>query len=165
MKFFFSAIVGSALVLVIQFTSVKAQTFGKSELIMASKLLEKEPFHKDAKAIRGLAVNYVIETDDVSIVVCGGDLMEALLDKKNKNSTELVAQYTIAMAAFKLEDAEKKDDENAAQLAGVESALRTYDAMIKEKPKTKHAGLEKLIAKRQDGSLAAMVEAAKCGKK
>lgn len=165
MKFLFSAIVGIALVLVIQFTSVNAQTFGKSELIMASEMLEKAPFHKDAKAVRGLAVNYVIETNDVSIVVCAGDLMEALLDKKNKNSTELIAQYTIAMAAFKLGNADKKDDENAAQLAGVESALRAYEAMIKEKPKTKHAGVEKLLSKKQEGSLAAMVEAANCGKK
>ncbi len=165
MKFLVSMLVGIALTLILQTSVVNAQGFGKAEVIKAAKLLEAEPLHKDAKIIRGAAVKYVIETDEVSVVVCSGELMTALLDKKNKNSSELIAQYTIAMAAFKLENPDKNDDENAAQLAGTESALRAYQAFIKEKPKTKHAGMDGLLAKVQDGSLKAMVEAADCGKK
>lgn len=152
-----------AAVLVLQAAS-HAQSFGKQELISASAALEKDPFSGDAKNLRGLAVRYVIETNDVSIIVCGGDLMQPLLDKKNKNSTELIGQYTIGMAAFKLQNPDNAD-ENAAQLAGLESALRAYEAMLQKKPKTKHAGMDDLLAKRNSNVLSDLVAKANCGKK
>lgn len=135
-------------------------------LIKAARFLEAKPLDKDAKGIRGWAVGFVIETDQVSVVVCGGDLMQPLLEKKNKNSTELIGQYTIGMAAFKLENPDKKDDENSAQLAGIESALKAYEAIIAEKPKTRFPAMDDLIVKRDKGELKALVEAANCtGKK
>lgn len=145
-------------------TMVDAQSFGRSELIKASSMLESDPLGDNAKAIRGLAVRYVIETSDVSVVVCGGEIMAPLLDKKNKNSTELIGQYTIGMAAFKLQNPENKD-ENAAQQAGIESALKAYESILQKKPKTKHAGMDDLVAKRNSGELAELVAKANCGKK
>jgi hypothetical protein len=134
-------------------------------LIKAAKFLEIKPFDKDAKDVRGWAVRYVIETDDVTVVICTGNFMDAALEKKNKYGSELLAQYTIGMAAFKLENPSKKDDENAAQLAGIESMLRAYETMVKEKPKAKFAGMDDLLAKRDKDELKALVEAANCGKK
>lgn len=153
-----------AAVLVLQVAAAHAQNFGKAELISATASLEADPFSDDAKLLRGLAVRYVIETSDVSVVVCGGDITNALLDKKNKNSTELIGQYTIGMAAFKLQNP-TNNDENAAQLAGLESALKAYEAMIVEKPKTKHSGMDELQSKRNSGTLKALVDKADCGKK
>ena len=137
----------------------------KETLIKAARFLEAKPFDKDAKEMRGRAVLFIIQTDQVSVTVCGGDLMKPLLDKKNKNGSELIGQYTIGMAAFKLENPDKKNDENAAQLAGIESALKAYEAMVKEKPKTSLAGMDDLIAKRNKGELKGLVDAADCTKK
>ncbi len=137
----------------------------KDLLIKAARFLEAKPFDKDAEDIRGAAMRYVIETDDVHIIICGGDILAPVLEKKNKYGTELLGQYTIGMAAFKLANPDKKDDENAAQLAGVESMLRAYESIIAEKPKAKFAGIDDLIAKRDKGELKAMVDAANCGKK
>lgn len=137
----------------------------KETLIKAARFLEEKPFDKDAKDIRGWAVRYIIETDQVSVLICAGELMEPVLNKKNKNSTELIGQYTIGMAAFKLANPDKKSDENAAQLAGIESMLKAYDAMIAEKPKTKFDGMDALIGKRDKGELKAIIDAANCGKK
>lgn len=141
-----------------------AQSFGRSELIKAAQYLEENPFSKDAKGIRAFAVKYVIETDEVSVVVCGGELTSPLLDKKNKNSTELIGQYTIGMAAFKLQNPSNKN-ENDAQLAGIESTLRAYEKMTAEKPKTKHDGMDGLLAKRNASELKGLVDQADCGKK
>lgn len=138
--------------------------FGRSELIKAAQFLEENPFSKDAKGIRAFAVKYVIETDEVSVVLCGGDLTGPILDKKNKNSTELIGQYTVAMAAFKLQNPANKN-ENDAQLAGLESSLKAYEKMIAEKPKTKHDGMDGLVSKRNAGELKGLVEQADCGKK
>jgi hypothetical protein len=153
-----------AAILIFQTAATHAQSFGKAELISAATSLEANPFADDAKALRGRAVQYVIETSDVSVVVCGGEITRALLDKKNKNSTELVAQYTIGMAAFKLQNSDNSD-ENAAQLAGLESTLKVYEAMVQKKPKTKHAGMEDLLAKRNSNTLSDLVAKADCGKK
>lgn len=153
--------------------AISAQTgFGqtreenKALLIKAAKFLEVKPFDKDAKDIRGWAILYVIETDDVSVIACAGsDFIKPVMEDKNKYGSELLGQYTIGMAAFKLENPSKKDDENAAQLAGVESMLRAYETMVKEKSKAKFAGMDDLIAKRDKGELKALVDAADCGKK
>jgi hypothetical protein len=144
--------------------NASAQEFGSTQLIQAAKFLEAKPFDKNAEAIRGLAVRYVIETKDVSVVVCGGDITKPFLDKKNKNSTELIGQYTIGLAAFKLENPSKSNDENATQLAALESVLRTYETMLREKPKSKHALMDEYILKRDKGELKALVDGANCGK-
>ena len=137
----------------------------RETLIKAARFLEEKPLDKDAKNIRGWAMLYIIETKDVSVIICGGDLTKAALEKKNKYGSELLGQYTIGMAAFKLENPAGATDENAAQLAGLESMLKSYEVIIKEKPKAKFAGMDDLIKKRDNGELKAAVETADCGKK
>lgn len=105
-----------------------------------------------------------MQTDDVSVVLCGGDLMAPILNKKNKNSTELIGQYTIGMAAFKLQNP-SNTNENDAQLAGLESVLKVYEKLVAVKPKTKHDGMESLLAKRNANELKAAVDQADCAKK
>lgn len=139
----------------------KAQKFGKDDLIKAARFLEERPFDKNADLIRALAVTYVMETDDVTVTVCGGKATEPLLDKKNKNSSVLVSQYTIGMAAFKLQNPQNTNEADA-QKAGIESALKAYEAMIAEKPKTRHPGMDELVAKRNSGDLQAFVSANGC---
>ena len=114
--------------------------------------------------MREQALRWVIETDQVSITACGG-VMSPFLEKKNKLGSELTVAYTIGMAAFKLENPDKKTDENAAQLAGLETALKSYEAMLKEKPKANFAAVDALLTKRSNGELAKYVADAECGKK
>ncbi len=135
----------------------------KEMLIKAARFLEEKPFDKQAKDVRARAVKYSSDTNDVVVIVCGGTA-SPLLDKKNKFGSELVGQYLIAMTAFKLENPENKD-ENAAQLHGLESVLKTYEVMLKENQKAKAAKIDELLAKRNDGTLAKYVADADCGKK
>ena len=120
-------------------------------LIKATKFLEEKPLDKEAKNIRSWAMMWVIQTDKVSVTVCS--LLVSGIDKKYKYSGEIFGQYTLGMAAFKLANPEKAKDEDAAQMAGIESALTSYEAMVKEQPKAKNTFLDDLVAKRGDGSL------------
>ncbi|HLM02852.1 MAG TPA: hypothetical protein VK400_17505 [Pyrinomonadaceae bacterium] len=133
-------------------------------LIQAARFLEEKPFDKQAKDVRAWAVKYASDTEEVTVIVCGGTA-SPLLDKKNKFGSELIGQYLIAMTAFKLENPAKIKDENAAQLAGLESVLKTYETMLKENQKAKSAKIDELLAKRNDGTLAKYVADADCGKK
>ncbi len=146
-----------------QFTLAQNNPSDKETLIKASQILEAQPFHEKAKDFRTWAMRYVIETDDVSVTVCT-QILSAVMDKKNKNADGLLAQYTIAMAAFKLANPDKTKDDNASQLAGMESMLRSYENMVKEKPKTKFQALDDLINKRDKGELKKFVEDGQCDK-
>ncbi|MEP6925481.1 MAG: hypothetical protein ABI954_13520 [Pyrinomonadaceae bacterium] len=139
----------------------KNKTDDKETLIKAARLLEEKPFDKDAKKIREWAMFYIIQTKDVSVTICTNAITSAT-DKKNKNGSELFGQYTIGMAAFKLENPDKASDEIAAQLAGAESMLKAYEAMVKEKPKAQFADLDALVEKRNKNELAAFVAANGC---
>lgn len=133
-------------------------------LVRITKFLEEKPFDDKAKEYRENAFKYLIETKDVSVVLCSDTTKEAL-KKKNKFSGELLIQQSLGMAVFKLTNPDQANDENAAQLAGIESMLRAYESMVRENPKAKFAGMDDLIAKRDKGELKAMVDAADCGKK
>ncbi len=124
-------------------------------LIKTTRFLEQKPFDKEAKNARSWALKWVIATDKVGVTVCS--LLLSGIDKNYKHSGEVFGQYTIGMAAFKLANPDKAKDEDAAQQAGIESALTSYEAMVKEQPKAKNAFMEQLLVKRADGSLAKYV--------
>lgn len=145
--------------------SQQPATTDAETLVQAWSFLEEKPLDDRAREMRAWAITYVSSTDDVTVVLCGGDLRKPLLDKKNKNSSELLSQYAIGMAAFKLRNPDKKDDENAAQVAGMESALKVYQLIIKDRPKTQTAGMDDLVAKRDKGLLHDLIYAENCGKK
>src|SRR5882672_5534988 len=89
-------------------------------LIKAAKFLEEKPLDKKAKDIRGWAIEWIIATDKVSVKACS--LLISGVDEKYKYGSDIFGQYTIGMAAFKLENPDKAGDEDAVQMAGIESA-------------------------------------------
>jgi hypothetical protein len=133
---------------------------GPETLIKAARFLEQKPLDKDAKKLRGLAIKWLIVTDKVSVNVCS--LLVSGIDKKYKYSSELFGQYTIGMGAYKLANPDKAQDEDAAQQAGVESALTSYEAILTEQPKAKNAFMDDLLAKRSQGALAVYVKENNC---
>lgn len=135
----------------------------KETLIKVVRFLEEKPFDKDAKKYREWGFLYVVETKDVSVLLCT-DAIKPAMEKKNKNSGELLIHFSLAMAAFKLENPDKADDEIAAQIAGIESMLKSYEAMVREKPKAKFAGMDELVEKRNNNTLAAHIQANSCKK-
>ena len=144
-----------------QFAHAQEKPGDKENLIKVVRFLEEKPFDENAKKSREWGFLYLVETKDVSVVVCT-DGIKSVMDKKNKYGGELLIHYSLAMAAFKLENPAKVKDEDAAQLAGVESMLKSYEAMVKEKPKAQFAGLDALIEKRNKGELAALLLANNC---
>ena len=132
-------------------------------IVKITKFLEEKPFDAQAKSYRENAFKYLVETKDVSVVVCGGDLMKEITKKKNKYGGELLIQQSLGMAVFKLTNPANAD-ENAAQFAGYESMFRAYEQMVKEQPDAKFAGMDDLIAKRDGGTLKTQI-AADCSKK
>ncbi len=156
-------LIGSFLI-VLCFACIGLAQSEKELVIKTARALETEPKSAETIKMRETALRWVVETDQVHLLVCG-DLIGAILDKKNKNGSDMTGAYTIGMAAFKIENPTQAEDENAAQLAGLQTALKTYEVLIRDKPKTKFDKVDALIQKRDKGELAAFVAAADCGKK
>jgi hypothetical protein len=93
---------------------------------------------------------WLVEVPDISIEVCTGYL-KPLYDAKNKNyAAEISMQMMFSSAAFIIEHADQAKDRVAVNLAGLEGAIKTYEAIVKEKPKAKWEFLDGLI-KREKG--------------
>ncbi len=133
----------------------------RESFISNAKLLERRPFDSNAGAAREWGFKWLVETDQVSVVLCS-DTLDLIPKKKNRFKSELTMQFTFGQAVFKLENPAQKDDESAAQLAGVESMLRAYEIMVIENSKAKNADLDGLVTKRNNGELKALVDSKKC---
>jgi hypothetical protein len=137
---------------------------GKDLVFKTKQALETAPTAKETGKMATASMRWMIETDQVTVGMCTGVFI-LFADKKNKHSADMTSAYTIGMAAFKLENPAKASDEMAAQIAGLELALKVYEVFVKEKPKTKHDGIEALLVKRSNGELAALVNGIDCAKR
>ncbi len=133
----------------------------KELVIKTARALETTPLDKETTKMSEKALLWVIETKDVTIGLCGG-VVGQFSDKKYKYKDDLLSSYSIGMAAFKLENPSKASDEMAAQLAGVETVLKTYEAILKVKPKAVSESIGALVDKRNNGQLAALIESIDC---
>jgi hypothetical protein len=153
--------VGIILLTTIGFAST-ARADEVEQLIKSAHLLEEKPLDKEAREARSWAIEWLSATDKVTVTLCS--LLVSNVDKKYKYGPELFGQYTIGMGAFKLEFPDKASDEDAAQLAGIESALKSYEAIVAAQPKDKNDFMDQLLARRGDGTLAGYVKENNCKK-
>ena len=136
----------------------------KELTIRAARAMETAPFDKETVKMSEKAERWVTETKDVTVGLCGG-VVGQFADKKYKYLSELLTAYDLGMAAFKLENPSKTSDEKAAQLAGVESVLKTYESILKEKPKATNKRADELLAKRNSGNLRTLIDSIDCSRR
>ena len=130
----------------------------RATAVKATRLLESDPFHKDAKKIREWFLHFLIEVPDISVSICT-DYLSPLYGTKDKNNeAELAFQMTFARAAFMIEHPDQANDKVAVNMAGLEGTLKMYEAVLKSKPKAKIDFLDQLLGKREKGELRAYVE-------
>jgi hypothetical protein len=126
----------------------------KATFVKGVRLLEQEPFNKNAKKIRSALLFWLIEAPDVSVKLCSDFLN---VDDKYKYSPEMTGQFTYGMGAFIIENPEKAKDDLAVYQGGLESVSRFYETMLKEQPKAKHKFYDDLVEKRNAGELGKFV--------
>jgi hypothetical protein len=118
--------------------------------------LEQAPLDKGLKKDREWALVWLIQVPDVSVNVCLAPLGDRK-EEKYKYEPEIFGQFTLSMGAFLIEHPEKAKDQDAQFLAGVESALKAYKAILESKPEAKSKGLDDLLEKQSQGKLADFV--------
>lgn len=129
----------------------------KAMAVKAARLLETDPFHKEAKKMRQWFTTWLIEVPDITVELCGAYLGPVAGSDKNYSS-DIFAQAMFSSAAFIVEHPDQANDRVAVQLAGVEGALKTYESILTTKPKARWEFLDGLLEKRSKGELRAYVD-------
>jgi hypothetical protein len=124
----------------------------RARAVKISRELEQDPLAKDAKDQRAWVIKWIEEIPDITVTVCN-DFFGKYPDPPRGHSQEIMLQMTIASAAFMIEHPDKVKDEQAVDLAGLESSLKAYEAILKQDPSARWPFLDKLISMRDQGKL------------
>ena len=106
---------------------------------------------EDAAASRRWVRQWIAEVPDLNFFVCD-DLLDDSLDGY-AFVLEVRDQVAISGAAFALEQQGKARDDVAVYTAGVEGALRAYDALLRSHPDARAVLLDDFSARRGRGEL------------
>ena len=163
MKNFFIATLATAIVLLFATTSLAQNQRGPSTAqeretaVKVARLLESDPFNKDAKKMREWLLLLLIGVPDIHVELCTAYMPPEKPSDKNYGS-EIFNQTMFSSAAFVIEHPDQANDRVAAHLAGVEGALKVYETILATKPKAKSEFYDGLLEKRNKGELRAFVE-------
>jgi len=118
---------------------------------------ETNPFGPNAPENRRWFVLWLVQVPDISVHAC--TIFDKLAKSGKKDSDLIFGQMVFSQAAFIIQNPEKKDDRLPEYQAGVEGALRIYEALVKANPKDRQPYLDDLIQRREAGTLAQFVAA------
>src|SRR4029453_9012992 len=105
----------------------------RGKVVSLTRALERDPLAETAPATRQWLRKWIIEVPDIRVYACD-DLLGHALDANYPYATEVKLQPMFSAAAFAIEHRDKARDQRAQYHAGVEGALRAYEALLKAKP-------------------------------
>lgn len=153
------SVIGAGLVLLCALHVLDAQARGSStaeeraKVVAIARLLENDPSGDHAAANRQWLRDWIVEVPDIRVYVCDA-LLSHDLGETYPYSREVGAQPMFSAAAFAIEHQDNARDEIAQYTAGIEGALRAYEALLKSQPDARSPLLDELLVKRQRGELA-----------
>ncbi len=123
-----------------------------------TRRLERAPLSAAANADRIWLLKWINDIPDIVVRTCSGLLDTLPADDGEKFGRKLFAQSMFGMTAYMIEHPARRSDWVAVQTAGIESTLKAYEALVKAKPGMRWEELDRLIAVRDQGRLAELVE-------
>ena len=129
----------------------------RTKALKLIRQLEEDPLFPEARDARRWLSLWLFEVPDLRIDLCPGLLGGTAAERKRMPS-EVVAQMMYSGAAYRIENRDGSREE--VYLAGVQGALRVYEALLAARPHIRSAPLDDLIGRRDAGTLAPHVTAA-----
>jgi hypothetical protein len=154
-------LIASVVVANASFAQESAVSFSADQrrFLSVAQSLETAPLDPRSRADRAWAMQWLIDAPDVSVTACL-DPLGGIAIKDADHSSDLIAQYTLSMAAFIIKHPNLKNDVAAQQIAGVESALKAYQVMRGANASSKSQPLENLLEAQRRGELSSVVRKA-----
>jgi len=124
----------------------------KSQALSLVKQLEDEPLASGAENARQWLTNFIVNAPDLFISTCP-ELLGPLNGQGRNGAPELVGQLYFGNAAFAIQYPDKASDREAMYAGGLESTLRVYQSLLKEKPRWRWPLLDTLRSRAKAGTL------------
>jgi hypothetical protein len=136
----------------------------RQRFLALTRKLEQSPLDKTLYEEKKWAKQWLEDVPDINVTICapllfGTDFMR----EENRYTPQLSYQATFGSAAYIIEHPDKAHDTSAQYVAGVESALKAYNAILKSRPEAKSRALDDLLEKQKQGKLAEFVGQASKG--
>jgi hypothetical protein len=124
----------------------------RAQWVEITHKLESSPLDANIDKEGELALKQVSDAHDVHVPLCPTVLSE-FNGMKYAYGHKITRQYMLASTAFLIENPDKAGDTKAVSLYGVESALKTYQAILQQKPDAKAKPLDDLLKTQSQGKL------------
>jgi hypothetical protein len=133
----------------------------RQRFLSLTRKLEQNPLDKSLYEDKKWAKQWLEDVPDINVNICAPLLFGVdFVKEQNKYTPQLSYQATFGSAAYIIEHQDKAGDTAAQFVAGVESALKAYSAIVKSEPQAKSRALDNLLEKQKQGKLADFVHAA-----
>jgi hypothetical protein len=130
----------------------------RQRFLALTRKLEQDPLDKSLYAEKKWAKQWLEDIPDINVNICAPLLFgEDFISEQNKYTPQLSYQATFGSAAYIIEHPDKAGDTDAQFVAGVESALKSYSAIVKNEPQAKSKALDALLEKQKHGKLVEFV--------
>ncbi len=124
----------------------------RAQWVEVTHKLESAPLDDSVNKQGEAAFKRLSDVHDVHVLLCPALLTE-FNGMKYAYSHTITRQYMLASGAFQIENPDKAADTKATNLAAVESVLKTYQTILKQKPDAKAKPLDDLLKKQSQGKL------------
>lgn len=124
----------------------------RAQWVEVTHKLESAPLDDSVNKQGEAAFKRLSDVHDVHVPLCPA-LLSEFNGMKYAYAHTITRQYMMASGAFIIENPDKAADTKAANLSAVESVLKTYQAILKQKPDAKAKQLDDLLKKQSQGKL------------
>lgn len=124
----------------------------KAQALSLVKQLEEDPLASGAENARQWLTNFIVNAPDLFISTCP-ELLGPLNGQGKNGAPEIVGQLYFGNAAFAIQNPDKATDREAMYAGGLESAVRLYEGLLKQKPRWKWPILDVLRSRVKDGTM------------
>ena len=133
----------------------------RQRFVTLTHKLEQKPLDKSLYKEKAWAKQWLEDVPDVNVNICAPIFFGMdFVAEQNQYAAQLSYQATFGSAVFVMEHPDKKGDTSAQFVAGVESALKSYSAIVKNDPDAASKALDGLLEKQKQGKLADFVQSA-----
>ena len=124
----------------------------RAQWVETTHKLESAPLDDSVNKQGDAALKRLSDVHDIHVPLCPA-LLSEFSGMKYVYAHTITRQYMMASGAFQIENPDKAADAKATALAGVESVLKTYQAILQQKPDAKAKALDDLLKKQSQGKL------------
>ncbi|HEX4604239.1 MAG TPA: hypothetical protein VH724_09615 [Candidatus Angelobacter sp.] len=133
----------------------------RQRFLSLTRKLEQNPLDKSLYEEKKWAKKWLEDVPDINVNICAPILFGVdFIKEQNRYTPQLSYQATFGSAVYIIEHPDKKGDIEAQFVAGVESALKSYSAIVKADAQAKSKALDDLLEKQKQGKLADFVRTA-----